>query len=72
MISYDHIDRVTRPYQYIGHEENTYAKDFLSSEVRLCLAFPDSYEIGMSNVGMQILYHILNEIEGHRQIDEPA
>ena len=61
MTCYREIGTVQKPYQYIGHEENAYRKDFDTANVRLCLAFPDAYEIGMSNVGMQILYHIVNE-----------
>ncbi len=61
MSCYRDIGTVQKPYQYIGHEDNAYRKDFDSARVRLCLAFPDAYEIGMSNVGMQILYHVVNE-----------
>lgn len=64
MTCYREIGTVQKPYQYVGHEENTYKKDFASSQARLCLAFPDAYEIGMSNVGMQILYHVVNEQQG--------
>lgn len=61
MSCYREIGTVQKPYQYIGHEENAYRKDFNLARIRLCLAFPDAYEIGMSNVGMQIIYHIVNE-----------
>ena len=50
MSCYRDIGTVQKPYQYIGHEENAYRKDFDAAAVRLCLAFPDAYEIGMSNV----------------------
>lgn len=49
-----------KPSRYIGMEVNTFRKD--KAEVRFVLAFPDTYEIGMSHHGMQILYSILNEI----------
>ncbi len=61
MTGYSNLESVQRPYQYVGHEENTYRKPFESAAVSMCLAFPDAYEIGMSNVGMQILYHVVNE-----------
>jgi radical SAM family uncharacterized protein/radical SAM-linked protein len=64
MSCYRDIGSVQKPYQYVGHEENTYAKDFQTARARLCLAFPDAYEIGMANVGMQILYHVINEEPG--------
>jgi radical SAM family uncharacterized protein/radical SAM-linked protein len=60
-MTYCNIESVQRPYQYVGHEENTYRKPFTDAAVRMCLAFPDAYEVGMSNVGMQILYHVVNE-----------
>jgi radical SAM family uncharacterized protein/radical SAM-linked protein len=65
MTCYRDIGTVQKPYQYVGHEENAYRKDFGRARVRFCLAFPDAYEIGMSNVGMQILYHVVNEQDGY-------
>jgi radical SAM superfamily enzyme YgiQ (UPF0313 family) len=65
MSCYRQIGTVQKPYQYVGHEENAYRKDFAAARVRFCLAFPDAYEIGMSNVGMQILYHVVNEQDGY-------
>lgn len=61
MTGYCNLESVQRPYQYVGHEENAYRKPFTDAAVKMCLAFPDAYEIGMSNVGMQIIYHIVNE-----------
>ena len=55
------LSSVQKPYQYVGHEENAYNKDFLRADVRMCIAFPDAYEIGTANVGMQIIYHTVNE-----------
>ena len=49
-----------KPSRYIGAEVNSVHKD--SSEINFLLAFPDTYEVGMSHLGMQILYSILNEI----------
>ncbi len=55
------LSLVSKPVRYLGREVNSIRKD--PSEVRLkfCLAFPDVYEMGMSHLGIQILYHILNE-----------
>jgi hypothetical protein len=54
---------VRRPSRYIGGEVNSVRKD--PSEVRLTfgLGFPDAYEVGMSHLGIQILYQILNARE---------
>jgi hypothetical protein len=49
-----------KPSRYIGAEVNAVRKD--NVEVRFLLAFPDTYEVGMSHLGLQILYSILNEI----------
>jgi radical SAM family uncharacterized protein/radical SAM-linked protein len=49
-----------KPSRYIGAEVNAVHKD--NAEVRFLLAFPDTYEVGMSHLGLQILYSILNEI----------
>jgi radical SAM family uncharacterized protein len=54
----DILPRVTKPAQYTGGEFNSVLKDHVG--VRFALAFPDTYEIGMSNLGLRILYHILN------------
>ena len=56
------LSRVQRPAHYAGGEWNSRNKDWDSAAVRLCLAFPDTYEIGMSNLGIQILYEIVNEM----------
>jgi len=54
----DILPRVTKPARYTGGEFNAVLKD--SADVRFALAFPDTYEIGMSNLGLRIIYHILN------------
>ena len=55
------LDRVEKPAQYAGGEVNEVRKDPRSVEVRVALAFPDTYAIGMSHLGLRILYGILNE-----------
>ncbi len=52
---------VSKPSRYIGGEVNSVIKDLDRPRLRFALAFPDVYEIGMSHVGFQILYHILNQ-----------
>ncbi len=51
---------VTRPGQYIGGEYNQTVKDWDNATVKMAFLFPDTYEIGMSFVGMRILYHVVN------------
>lgn len=51
---------VQKPARYTGGEWNSIVKDWDSTPARLALAFPDIYEIGMSNLGLAILYDILN------------
>ncbi len=54
------LSRVTRPARYVGGELNSVRKDWDSVSVRLVLAYPDVYEVGMSNLGLQILYDLVN------------
>src|SRR6478736_4468209 len=51
---------VERPGRYIGLERNVVRKDLAGASVTLALAFPDTYEIGMSHTGLKILYEIVN------------
>ncbi len=55
---------VEKPARYIGGEINSSEKPFDTENINLCLAFPDIYEIGMSNLGNRILYSIVNNREG--------
>ncbi len=57
------LPTVTKPARYTGGEWNSVVKDWETCEVRWALAFPDTYEIGMSNLGLAILYDILNRQE---------
>ncbi|MBP2644670.1 MAG: hypothetical protein H6Q75_110 [Firmicutes bacterium] len=54
------LDQVTKPARYTGNELNMVKKDLLAVETTFALAFPDVYEVGRSNLGLKILYHILN------------
>jgi len=53
---------VEKPARYMGGEMGSIRKDV--ADLRFALAFPDVYEVGMSHLGLKILYHILNEVEG--------
>ncbi len=55
------IDRVQKPAQYLGGEQGEVRKDWSGARSRICLAFPDLYEIGMSHLGYKILYDIVNK-----------
>ena len=57
------LTRVSKPARYTGGEWNSVTKDWNSATVRIALAFPDNYDIGMSNMGLGILYDLLNKIE---------
>ena len=58
------LPRVQKPARYTGGEYNAVVKDRRQVDVRYALCFPDTYEIGMSNLGMRILYGVMNEMEG--------
>lgn len=64
IISNKLLPKVNNPGQYIGGEVNQIKKDWQSCDVKVALAFPDVYAIGMSNIGYSILYNIVNQIEG--------
>ena len=58
------LPTVQKPARYTGGEFNEIKKDPASIRVQVAFCFPDTYEIGMSNVGMRILYGVMNEMEG--------
>ncbi len=53
--------KLKNPQAYTGKEINVVKKNFNKDSINICLVFPDKYEIGMSNYGIKILYHILNK-----------
>ena len=61
-LSDDILLQIENPARYIGGEVNSMMKD-PKGKIRFCMCFPDVYEIGMSHLGMQILYHMFNERE---------
>lgn len=58
------LDNVEKPGRYTGKEFNEIVKEGDMSTVKIALAFPDLYEIGMSYLGFKILYEIINKIDG--------
>src|SRR4030067_546444 len=60
LLSHVNISRVIKPARYTGGEWNSIVKDWNQIPVKVALAYPDLYEIGMSNLAIPILYDILN------------
>ena len=58
------LPRVQKPARYVGGEYNAVIKDKSTVDTRIAFCFPDTYEIGMSNLGMRILYGVMNRMEG--------
>ena len=58
------LPRVQKPARYVGGEYNEIKKDKKDVELRVAFCFPDTYEIGMSNLGFRILYGIMNNMPG--------
>jgi radical SAM family uncharacterized protein len=56
------LPTVQKPGRYVGGEYNSVVKDWETTPTRVCLAFPDIYDLGMSNLGLAILYDILNAL----------
>ena len=62
-INDDILYRVEKPARYIGGEFNSYNKNIKDIDIRFAFCFPDVYEVGMSHLGMKILYYTLNQRE---------
>lgn len=58
------LPRVQKPARYVGGEYNQTVKDLGSVDTRVAFCFPDTYEIGMSNLGLRILYGVINRMDG--------
>ena len=58
----DILLQVNKPARYIGQEWNVSRKDFDKAQIKFALCFPDLYEVGMSNLGLRIIYSLLNNI----------
>lgn len=57
------LPKVQKPARYTGGEYNQIIKDKSRIDLRVAFCFPDTYEIGMSNLGMSILYHTMNSLD---------
>ena len=55
------LKRVQKPARYIGNEFNSVHKEITPDIMSFAFCFPDIYEVGMSHLGMKILYHMLND-----------
>lgn len=62
-LSDDILMKVEKPARYIGNEVNSIMKSKSDISVRFAMCFPDVYEIGMSHLGIQILYDMFNRFE---------
>ncbi len=62
-LSDDILMKIEKPARYIGHEVNAVVKDKSKVGIRFAMCFPDVYEIGMSHLGIQILYDMFNSME---------
>ena len=60
--TYDQIiSQVIKPARYLGGEHNSIVKDWSSTNLKVALAYPDLYDLGMSNLGIALLYDIINK-----------
>ena len=59
--NHEALYRCNKPYQYVGGEFLSYNKNFDNAKVRFAFAFPDKYEIGISNLGLRVLYDLVNK-----------
>jgi radical SAM family uncharacterized protein len=60
----NNLNKVTKPGRYIGDEYNIQLKNWDATDLKVALAFPDLYEIGMSHLGLRILYELINAQPG--------
>ena len=58
------LPKVQKPARYVGGEYHQIIKDKAEVDLRMAFCFPDVYEIGMSNIGMRILYDVINRMPG--------
>lgn len=57
------LNKVEKPLRYLGDEYNAVKKDWDNTKIRSLFAFPDLYEVGMSHLGLKIIYNIVNQQE---------
>ena len=62
-LTHEQLMQIEKPARYIGNELNSVQKDLSKIKTRFAMCFPDVYEIGMSYLGIQIIYDLLNRKE---------
>src|SRR5215813_11044396 len=60
-IQHQLLPRVSKPNRYLGNALHAPRKPLAEAEVTVLLMFPDAYEIGLSNLGIRIIHHVLNQ-----------
>ena len=63
LYSHEFLEGIMKPARYLGNEWNISRKKIIGQEARIALCFPDLYELGMSNLGLRILYGLLNNCQ---------
>src|SRR5215471_13132694 len=61
LIQHQLLPRVSKPNRYLGNALHAPRKPLAEAAVRVLMAFPDAFEIGLSNIGIRIVHHILNQ-----------
>mmetsp|Transcript_35055 Transcript_35055/g.139193 ORF Transcript_35055/g.139193 Transcript_35055/m.139193 type:complete len:144 (+) Transcript_35055:143-574(+) len=64
IVPFEVLRTISKPGRYLGNERGAVMKDWDENQLRMCLAYPETYEIGMSNTGHVILYSCLNDVDG--------
>src|SRR5206468_11091470 len=59
-VQHELLPRVSKPNRYLGNALHSPGKPLAEAEVRVLMAFPDAFEIGLSNTGIRIIHHVLN------------
>ena len=62
--NHEALHNCVKPYQYVGGEYLSYNKNFDEAKVKFAFVFPDKYEIGISNLGVRVLYDVVNKHDG--------
>src|SRR5262245_32978071 len=60
-VQHELLPRVSKPNRYLGNALHAPHKPLAEAEVRVLMAFPDAFEIGLSNIGIRIIHHVLNQ-----------
>ena len=63
-VQHELLPRISKPNRYLGNALHAPHKPLADADVRVLMAFPDAFEIGLSNIGIRIIHHVLNQREG--------